>query len=180
MRSMPMRRAAAAAAAGMSACLVSGAREMSALSATALWRLGAATRVALADGKERRYSRLGMDGFTDVTYNTAADLFLDHVDNVLEGVDSSAIEEVQLAGGVLTIETAAHGTFVLNKQAPNVQLWLSSPVSGPHHYDMVLPEGDRKVQKVHDAQWLADSDGHSLKEKLEWELTQTLGVEVKL
>ena len=29
---------------------------------------------------------------------------------------------------------AAH-QFVLNKQAPNLQLWLSSPVSGPLRYN---------------------------------------------
>ncbi|RNF10149.1 frataxin-like, mitochondrial precursor [Trypanosoma rangeli] len=171
---MQMRRVAVAAAVGMPVCL------MSAPSATAMWRHGTTTPVVPSEGGGRRFSRLGMDGFTDVTYNTAADLFLDHVDNVLEAVDSNGIEEVQLAGGVLSIETGAHGTFVLNKQAPNVQLWLSSPLSGPHHYDMVLSEGDRKVEKVHDVQWLADSDGHSLKEKLERELTETLGVEVKL
>lgn len=30
--------------------------------------------------------------------------------------------------GVLTIKLGKRGTFVLNKQAPNRQIWLSSPV----------------------------------------------------
>ena len=28
----------------------------------------------------------------------------------------------------------AHGTFVINKQTPNKQIWLSSPFSGPKRY----------------------------------------------
>jgi frataxin len=36
--------------------------------------------------------------------------------------------------GVLNVVVGGHGTFVLNKQAPNLQLWLSSPVSGPLRY----------------------------------------------
>uniref|UniRef100_A0A0K0D7Z5 Nucleotid_trans domain-containing protein n=1 Tax=Angiostrongylus cantonensis TaxID=6313 RepID=A0A0K0D7Z5_ANGCA len=29
------------------------------------------------------------------------------------------------------------GTYVINKQTPNRQLWLSSPVSGPKRFDLV-------------------------------------------
>lgn len=39
--------------------------------------------------------------------------------------------------GVLNVTIGEHGTFVLNKQAPNLQMWLSSPVSGPLRYDYV-------------------------------------------
>ena len=28
-----------------------------------------------------------------------------------------------------------HGTYVLNKQGPNRQIWVSSPVSGPLRFD---------------------------------------------
>ncbi|KAH9599484.1 Frataxin/CyaY [Trypanosoma melophagium] len=127
-----------------------------------------------------RHSRLGMDGFTDVTYNTAADRFLEHVDNTLEDIAADAIDDVNLSGGVLAIETNTRGTFVLNKQAPNVQLWLSSPISGPHHYDMIIAETSNGDNDTENVQWLADSDGHSLKGRLEKELTEVLGVEVKL
>lgn len=37
--------------------------------------------------------------------------------------------------GVLNVVVGNDGTFVLNKQAPNLQLWVSSPVSGPLRYD---------------------------------------------
>ena len=39
--------------------------------------------------------------------------------------------------GVLNVVVGSSGTFVLNKQAPNLQLWLSSPVSGPLRYNWV-------------------------------------------
>lgn len=57
--------------------------------------------------------------------------------------------DVQYSSGVLTACLGKHGTFVLNKQTPNRQIWLSSPVSGPfrcggtgpslYKYNIVLP-----------------------------------------
>ena len=38
-------------------------------------------------------------------------------------------------GDVLNIDVPGGGTLVLNKQGPNQQIWLSSPVSGPLRYD---------------------------------------------
>ncbi|KAG5476975.1 hypothetical protein LSCM1_05309 [Leishmania martiniquensis] len=122
------------------------------------------------------YSKLGMDGFTDVKFNAAADELLELVETKVDALDSSAVEDVSFSGGVLTLETAERGTFILNKQAPNVQLWLSSPISGPHHYDMitVTQDGQEKVS------WKSDHDGHDLVEKLERELTEVLGADLKL
>ena len=34
--------------------------------------------------------------------------------------------------------TTPRGTYILNKQPPNKQIWLSSPVSGPKRYDWVV------------------------------------------
>lgn len=39
------------------------------------------------------------------------------------GVDCWFVQQ-----GVLTLKLGAKGTFVVNKQAPNRQIWLSSPV----------------------------------------------------
>ncbi|KAF8315183.1 Frataxin-like protein [Clavulina sp. PMI_390] len=44
--------------------------------------------------------------------------------------------EVEYNSGVMTISFGEqHGTYVLNKQPPNKQIWLSSPISGPKRYD---------------------------------------------
>ncbi|CAJ1027354.1 frataxin-like protein [Leishmania guyanensis] len=122
------------------------------------------------------YSKLGMDGFTDIKFNTAADELLELIETKVDALDSAAVEDVSCNGGVLTIETAERGVFILNKQAPNVQLWLSSPISGPHHYDMitVTQDGHERVS------WKSNHDGHDLVKKLEEELMEAIGADVKL
>lgn len=36
--------------------------------------------------------------------------------------------------GVMTLHIPPHGTFVINKQPPNQQIWISSPLSGPARF----------------------------------------------
>ena len=44
--------------------------------------------------------------------------------------------ECDYSDGVLTISLGRErGTYVLNKQAPNKQIWWSSPISGPHRFE---------------------------------------------
>ena len=42
--------------------------------------------------------------------------------------------DCELSEGVLTIILGKHGTWVINKQVPNLQLWWSSPISGPKRF----------------------------------------------
>ena len=83
------------------------------------------------------------------------------LDTILEKADelSDARDDVEceLSSGVLTLKTP-EGTWVLNKQVPNRQLWLSSPVSGPCRFEHV------------DGTWTHTRDGSSLAELLEREL----------
>lgn len=78
--------------------------------------------------------------------------------------------------GVLTLHFPPHGTYVLNKQPPNRQIWLSSPVSGPKRYDWVAGEeargdddggggGEGEVGR-----WVYLRDGSTLSKLLEGEL----------
>ena len=60
--------------------------------------------------------------------------------------------EVEYSDGVLNVIVGSLGTFVLNKQAPNLQIWLSSPVTGPLRYDF-CPES---------VAWLNSRDRHEL------------------
>jgi len=48
--------------------------------------------------------------------------------------DEDDAPEVNYADGVLTLSLPPHGTWVINKQTPNRQLWWSSPLSGPRRY----------------------------------------------
>ncbi|GAB2242594.1 hypothetical protein Droror1_Dr00019369 [Drosera rotundifolia] len=43
--------------------------------------------------------------------------------------------DVDYGNQVLTLKLGDLGTYVLNKQTPNRQIWLSSPVSGPSRFD---------------------------------------------
>ena len=45
-----------------------------------------------------------------------------------------------LQAGVLTVGHPKKGTYVLNKQPPNKQIWLSSPISGPKRFDWTIPK----------------------------------------
>lgn len=68
-----------------------------------------------------------------------------------------------LQQGVLTVRLGSHGTYVINKQTPNRQIWLSSPVSGPFRFD------------YHEGKWVYSRDGHELLQQLQQELQGLLG-----
>jgi frataxin-like iron-binding protein CyaY len=51
--------------------------------------------------------------------------------------------DIVSADGVVNLRLGSRGTYVLNKQTPTRQLWLSSPVSGPWHYEWI--DGDCTV-----------------------------------
>lgn len=97
-------------------------------------------------------------------FQTIADktlnILLDRIDDVL-GDDF----EVDLNGGVLNIELKKGVQYVINKNAPNCEIWMSSPLSGASHYYL---ENDL-------ATWVDTRSGHKLFEKLEQELSQSAG-----
>ena len=73
--------------------------------------------------------------------------------------------DVSLAMGVLTIALGGgRGTYVLNKQTPNRQVWWSSPVSGPKRYSYDA-DGDA---------WVNTRDGGRLVDLLKGELEDAL------
>ena len=69
---------------------------------------------------------------------------------------------------MLTVQLSQNGTYVINKQTPNRQLWLSSPTSGPKRYDYV------------DGKWIYLRDGHCLQDLLSTEFSQILGKPVTI
>lgn len=80
--------------------------------------------------------------------------------------------------GVLNITTQNPQpmAYVLNKQPPNKQIWLSSPVSGPKRFDWcVVGEGMNSKEGSGAGEWIYLRDGSSLAEILRTEL----GVDVK-
>ena len=114
---------------------------------------------------ESMRSRVAAAGATRSASSSANDDYValadEALDTILEKADELSDErddvEVELSSGVLTLKTP-EGTWVINKQVPNRQLWLSSPVSGPCRYEYV------------DGTWTHTRDGSSLHELLEREL----------
>ncbi|KAJ6604422.1 hypothetical protein DFH09DRAFT_898476 [Mycena vulgaris] len=100
-------------------------------------------------------------------YNLYSDTTMDNLLHALENlVDSlgNPTYEVEYHSGVLTLQLGDKGTYVINKQPPNKQIWLSSPFSGPKRYD--YDEGN-------DA-WVYSRDGQSLADLLNRELSDAL------
>ncbi|EIM92790.1 Frataxin [Stereum hirsutum FP-91666 SS1] len=106
-------------------------------------------------------------------YNELSDATMDAMLDSLEAlVDESGQQEYEIEynSGVLTLKLGSHGTYVINKQPPNKQIWLSSPLSGPKRYDYVPTQDD----------WIYSRDNTSLSTLLDKELSDVFGKEVKL
>lgn len=93
---------------------------------------------------------------------------LDSLNDVFEDLAESDLTsddyDVLFANGVITVQMGSgHGTYVINKQTPNKQIWLSSPISGPKRYD--FKEGT----------WIYKHDGVSLHDTLTMEVSSMLG-----
>ncbi|KAG1664530.1 hypothetical protein FOA52_012997 [Chlamydomonas sp. UWO 241] len=109
---------------------------------------------------------------TEAQYHAAADVTLDALHDALEeyveGLDLDG-GDVEYSQGVMTVKLGDDkGTYVLNKQTPNRQIWLSSPVSGPFRFDW------------HNGAWVYSRDNSELLGRLEEELEGLTGVAVKL
>lgn len=73
--------------------------------------------------------------------------------------------------GVLNVTFPEIGTYVLNKQPPNKQIWLSSPVSGPKRYDYVVyGEGQAQKEDTAVGDWVYLRDGSTIDELFAREL----------
>jgi frataxin len=88
---------------------------------------------------------------TEAEYNSIADETLDTIqDAVDDALDATSIEyECENAAGVLTLKMPPHGTWVINKQTPNQQIWWSSPLSGPKRFEYEPESGE----------WFSTKDG---------------------
>lgn len=60
----------------------------------------------------------------------------DMLERIADAVDEALGDEIdaELQGGILTLTLEAGGQYVINKHAPNRQIWMSSPLSGATHF----------------------------------------------
>ncbi|KAJ7380233.1 hypothetical protein OS493_010948 [Desmophyllum pertusum] len=106
---------------------------------------------------------LSFHNIADETLDAVAELFED----LGETPSSPTDYDVYLSDGVLTVNLGAgRGTYVINKQSPNKQIWLSSPTSGPKRYDFK------------NGSWIYTHDGVCLHSLLSSEISVALGHDV--
>ncbi|KAG4912781.1 hypothetical protein AAZX31_19G106300 [Glycine max] len=115
------------------------------------------------------YSSLLQEGefhrLADSTIHSLQEKLEDYGDSVeVDGFD------IDYGNDVLTIKLGDLGTYVLNKQTPNRQLWLSSPVSGPSRFDW-----DRDTKA-----WIYRRNKANLYKILEGEFEQLCGKPIDL
>ncbi|GLB36378.1 putative frataxin-like domain containing protein [Lyophyllum shimeji] len=107
------------------------------------------------------------------TYHALSDATMDELleslENLLDELGNPDYE-VEYSSGVLTLMLGDKGTYVINKQPPNKQIWLSSPFSGPKRYD--YSEADDN--------WLYSRDNRAMDDLLNDELSKALGRPVDL
>ncbi|XP_077105196.1 frataxin, mitochondrial [Ranitomeya variabilis] len=109
---------------------------------------------------ETTFERLAAD-----TLYSLAEFFEDLADQPFTPSDY----DVSFGNGVLTVKVGKNfGTYVINKQTPNKQIWLSSPTSGPKRYDWSGKS------------WVYSHDGVSLHQLLEQELSVALNATLDL
>jgi len=97
-------------------------------------------------------------------YHAKADHAMEELLGTLEDLLDSGSQpdwEVDYHSGVLTLKLGSNGTYVINKQPPNKQIWLSSPRSGPKRYDF----------HEDTMEWVYSRDGQSLNRLLSEELS---------
>ncbi|KAG6101347.1 hypothetical protein E4U30_002354 [Claviceps sp. LM220 group G6] len=115
---------------------------------------------------------MGVAPLSERAYHELADLYLESVLSEFEQQqDSREDVDVEYSAGVMTITVANKGTYVINKQPPNKQIWLSSPISGPKRYDWcVIGEGQTEKEGTGKGTWVYARDGVSLSELIFQEL----------
>ncbi|KAI8818377.1 uncharacterized protein EV422DRAFT_498959, partial [Fimicolochytrium jonesii] len=110
---------------------------------------------------------------TDREYHALADSVMEYLEHTLEEIGEEANItgfDVVVAAGVLNLSLGDMGTYVINKQPPNKQIWLSSPISGPKRFDYVPAT----------KHWTYLRTGERLADLLSAELSAHLKQEVKL
>ena len=98
----------------------------------------------------------------------------DLLESLADDLEQQADEllDIELNGAILTItledECLTQGQFLLNFHGPTQQLWLSSPVTGAHHF------------AYDNGQWICTKSAAEFYDMLERELQQTAGQNIDI
>lgn len=88
----------------------------------------------------------------DTDYHRISEEMLNKISEALEPYDKDGALEVELQGGILSIDLPSGKQLLLSKHLASKQLWLSSPLSGGLHFSCSgkawLLEGGRTLPQV--------------------------------
>ncbi|KAI0882613.1 Frataxin [Annulohypoxylon maeteangense] len=105
---------------------------------------------------------------TTAEYHHLADTYLDAIlSQYEEKQDEIGDIDVEFSSGVMTVKIPDSGVYIINKQPPNKQIWLSSPVSGPKRFDYVIIDEDQgQKQDTGKGDWVYIRTGEKLNDLL--------------
>jgi frataxin len=117
-----------------------------------------------ANEAEKTEETIAVAELSEAEYHELADAYLEKVLTRFEELQDERDDiDVEFSAGVMTVTTLDKGTYVINKQPPNKQIWLSSPHSGPKRYDWcVIGEGQNSKEGTASGGWIYSRDGSSL------------------
>ncbi|CAK1599040.1 unnamed protein product [Parnassius mnemosyne] len=99
--------------------------------------------------------------------NETLESLCEYFEEIVEKSSDLKGADITFSDGVLTVALGpTYGTYVINRQSPNKQIWLSSPVSGPKRYDLILKDG---------GYWVYKHDGVTLHKLLQEEISKIVG-----
>ncbi|CAH1797943.1 unnamed protein product [Owenia fusiformis] len=124
-------------------------------------------RIYCMDHQSNSLTEIEFEDICEETLDSLTEFFEDLGDN--DDYFKHEDYDVQFSSGVLTIQLGGElGTYVINKQTPNKQIWLSSPTSGPKRFNYT------------DGTWLYRHTGETLHGLLSSELTIALNTDINL
>ncbi|KAF5286870.1 hypothetical protein FQA39_LY00403 [Lamprigera yunnana] len=117
------------------------------------------------NSKSRCYCTIPQESVDYITYEKVCEETLEslaeYFEVIVENAQHLKSADVEYSDGVLTINFGKpYGTYVINRQTPNKQIWLSSPTSGPKRYDF---NADQNC-------WIYKHDGKTLHQLLQDEI----------
>ncbi|PRD27176.1 UNVERIFIED_CONTAM: Frataxin [Trichonephila clavipes] len=111
----------------------------------------------ISNDKSRVSSPMEYEHIAEETLQSLSERFEELLEN------SDLIDwDVTYSNDVLTVSLNKHNVYVINKQSPNKQIWLSSPFSGPKRYDFI------------NETWIYKHDGVSLHQLLSDEISKVI------
>ena len=108
--------------------------------------------------------------FSEADFHRLADALLASIELRATPLEDAGLDgfDLNTSQGVLTLRLGQKGTYVLNKQTPNRQVWWSSPLSGPRRYAWSATAGA----------WVNTRDGSCLLRTLRAELKGLTGMDL--